>query len=325
VGIEKAFDDYQRKIDADIAHVRLARSRRDAFKAALIGDADVARVFSSGSIARSTQLDPIHDLDLIVEFDHAAHPMWGEPGPSAHEALAHIHERVVALLGVGGGTSARLVRQATAAGRNRSVKCFIDDPQDDDGFTVDAMPVIRQADGTLLIPCADDSCWTVADPESLIEAVAKAQEEWAHFRQMVRVLKHWRLSSGTPVKSLVIEVLALSCGTPGGTRAEWLLSFFTSAATEIWSGVEDPAGHCGPIQPDLDVAALATALGSARDRARLAVTAEADGDTDTALTNWQKVFGSDFPGARKRATVPGLVPAVVPAIRPRPVKDAPQG
>jgi hypothetical protein len=73
-------------------------------------------------------------------------------------------------------------------------ECFIDNPDDPDAFTVDAMPALRRLDGTLLIPEALTDQWVTADPEDLIRRVAKHHADWAYFRPMVRVLKHWRLS-----------------------------------------------------------------------------------------------------------------------------------
>jgi tRNA nucleotidyltransferase (CCA-adding enzyme) len=37
---------------------------------------DVVEVIPSGSLARSTHLGPIDDVDLIVVFDESMHPDW---------------------------------------------------------------------------------------------------------------------------------------------------------------------------------------------------------------------------------------------------------
>lgn len=322
MSIESAFDDYQRTVNADIKQVRLARQRRDLYKEAFRSETDVAEVFGSGAIARSTQLKPIHDLDMIMVFTAEDHPDWGQPGDSSLDALHHVATRTMALLGPDGSV-ASLVRQTRVEGRDRAVKCFVDPPEAENAFTVDAMPALRQADGTLLLPSVHRRRWEQADPEFLIEEVAKRQAEWEYYRPVVRVVKDWRLDLGIDVKSLVMEVLALRCLPTSGSRAEALRSFFTAAAVDVNYGVDDPAGYCGAIQPNLDLAALSAALRDAGVMAASACAAAADGDTDEALRHWQTLFGSDFPAPQK----PKLNPAVVaPAlIRPRPVKDAPQG
>lgn len=62
------------------------------------------------------------------------------------------------------------------------------------------MPVLRQADNTLLIPSTRTQEWSTADPEYLIEKVRLHHDDWSFFRPMVRVLKNWRngVTSDTP-------------------------------------------------------------------------------------------------------------------------------
>ncbi len=318
--LTKAFDTFQQAVNADIKQVRLARERRDAFKGALKGEPGVLEVFGSGSLARSTQLKPMHDVDLIMVFDAAAYPEWGQPGDSSADALEVVREMVKRLLGDNGGTVEELVRLAKP--RDRAVKCFIDPPEQDDAFTVDVMPVLRQADNTLLVPSKRKECWSTADPEYLIAQVKERQEKWSHFRPTVRVLKLWRHGVPTKVKSLVMEVLALKCLPTDTTRPQALKAFFTAAAVEVNYGVVDPAGHCGVIQLDLDTEALRTALESARDIAEKACAAAADGDSDGAALLWRELFGDDFPAPEEKGS--GAAAGSFLYV-PRLVVDAPQG
>jgi len=323
MGLDEAFDDFQEAVDGDRDQVVLARERRDVFKEAFSAEDDVTEVFGSGSLRRSTQLQPVHDVDLVVVYDQEDHPDWGQPGESAELALHHVRGRVNALLGATNGSVEQLVR--LARWRNHAVKCFIDDPDDPDAFTVDAMPALRQSDGTLLIPEALTNQWVTADPEDLIRRVAEHHADWKWFRPMVRVLKQWRLSVKVDgkIKSLVMEVLALDCMPRAGSRPAGLRAFFTAAAVRVNSPIADPAGHCGLIQVDLDVVGLRTALETASQVATEACAAAANGDTDDALRAWQEIFGSDFPAPEARKVSPwGVGPAL---ITPRPVKDAPQG
>lgn len=316
-----AFDAYQRTVDADPEQVELARERRDVFKKTLLAEPDVVEVFGSGSLQRRTQLKPVHDVDLVVVFADDEHPDWGTPGTSSEDALDYVRGRVNTLLGATNGSVDQLVRLARP--RDRAVKCFIDPPDQDDAFTVDVMPVLRQEDKTLLLPSRRQEDWSTADPEHLIREVDDRQSKWSYFRPMVRVLKLWRHGVPTKVKSLVMEVLALDCLPVEGNRSEALKAFFTAAAVQVGFGVDDPAGHCGAIQPDLDVVALRSALEDARDVAEQACAAAGDGDTDGAARLWQELFGDDFPApAAKKITSAVAGPLL---LRPRPVKDAPQG
>lgn len=314
----ESFTELQKVVDADPAVVSTARDRRDVFKSALLSAADVQKVWGSGSLARSTQLQPVHDVDLVVEFDGDQHLDWGRPGDSAEEAIERCRDLVTEMLSLNGGTKAQLVRQVNTADRNRAAKCFIDDPGDENAFTVDVMPALR-LDSGILIPSKRDRCWNEANPALLIAEVASRQSDWSHFRQLVRLLKYWsrqhKAETGR-VKSLVMEVLALDCLHYASNRPTALKEFFERASVHSLY-IEDPARLCGVIQPDLDTAGLRRALEDAADAAAQAAKAVVDNDQPAATKYWQSVFGSAFPlvlpvGAKSD---PG----------PRPIRDSPQG
>ena len=170
MSVNDAFKAFQGVVNADINAVREARARRDLFKEAFGPLPDVEEVIPSGSLARGTQKDPIRDVDVIIVFNGGDHPDWGEPGTSAKDALDYTREHVHGLLGATDGAHAQEVR--LARWRNHAVKCFLDDPDDPDAFTVDAMPALRR-DGKLLIPQALSEEWVDANPEYLITAVAQ--------------------------------------------------------------------------------------------------------------------------------------------------------
>jgi len=313
----ESFDSLQKEIDAAVEIVRLARERRDTFKAALSTASDVKVVWGSGSLARSTQLQPVHDVDLVVEFDAAEHPTWGQDGASAEEAIKRCRDLVHNLLSSESGTYAQIVRRVNTADRNRAAKCFIDPPESANAFTVDVMPALRR-DGGILIPFKSERRWTLADPEYLINRVAARQREWSQFRPLVRVLKHWarqhRSETGR-VKSLVMEVLALDC-LHEGNRTEALKRFFIEASTHSLL-IEDPAKLSGVIQPDLNTAGLRRALEDSALSSTAAVRAVANNDQPAATRHWKDIFGDAFP-----LVIP---PVGVPESGPRPIRDSPQG
>jgi predicted nucleotidyltransferase len=338
---DTAFDTHQSTVNAAPESVRDARRRRNFFCDALSKQADVTETIPSGSLARGTQRDPIHDVDLIIVFREEDHPDWGASGSaSAEAALEHIRGQVTSLLGVTSGSFAQEVRRADL--RTHVVKCFLDDPGDPGAFAVEVMPALRRLDGTLRIPeRGNEAGWVTADPEFLISEVAARHREWRSFAPMVRAIKKWKDVAGIGMKSLTAEVLALKClPVPQSgqvlTRPVALQQFFTGAAAAVMSGVFDPAGWCGEIQPGLDRAAVRAALLEAADVAARAVDAERRGDYDTAVCLWRSVFGPDFPeppggcpGSGKTASA-GLITAgaavsSAPAFIRRPVKDAPQG
>jgi len=327
--INAAFDELQRTANADPEQVREARTRRDLFESAFDAEDDVVQVVASGSLARSTQRAPINDVDVIVVYDASEHPEWGREGDSADEALRYAGERVNHLLGATNGAVAQVVRLARPG--NHAVKCFFDDPNDPDGFTLDAMPALRQADGTLLVPEKSSNRWISTDPEHLIRLVADRQSAWDDFRPLVRVLKFWKDEQDTGLKSLTVEVLAIDHLPQETSRAKALQRFFTAAQHAIELPIEDPAGLCGLIQSDLDVDKARAAIKAAASASWEAVIAQEHGDTNRAACRWRSVFGDAFPEpedgcpADTNALGPISVGVGIGTTTPRPVTDAPQG
>jgi hypothetical protein len=328
--IETAFNQLQKNVNAADEMVADARERRNVFKSAFetLDDADHGR--PSGSLARGSQIDPIKDVDVYIEFDAGAHPDWGQPGNSAADALDYTREKVNELLGITNGSYDKRVR--LARWRNHAVKCFLDDPDDPDAFTVDAMPVLPQEDGSLLIPEAVNSQWVLANPKQLIDEVAARHSDWSYFVPCVRLLKHWTREHNTGIKPLVLEVMALDHLRPADTRGEAIARFFAAAATAIDYPVVDPAGLCGEIQPDLDRAEARKHLERAAQIAHRARDAQARGETDETGCLWRQVFGEAFPepegGCSKYLNIItgiGGAVSVTPRRRPRPIRDTPQG
>lgn len=336
--VEAAFETFQIEVDADPDLVAVARARRLIFRDAFLGEADVSEFVYSGSLARKTQRDPMNDVDVIVVYNAAHHPDWGVDGDgSAKAALEHTRGRVRELLSASpdGEDFVRLTRL-----QNHAVKCFIDDPEDPDAFTVDAMPALRLEDGVLLVPEKNSDCWIKTNPEYLISKVAERQEEWTQFVPTVRMIKHWSETAGSEMKSLVAEVLALNELPVEARRAVALKRFFQAASIAVLGAVEDPAELCGEIQPSLDRQAACALLDQAASHAWKAVEAEDRGESDAALCHWRNLFGDAFPAPaggcdndedekyENIAVNVGSGAAAVGEIgreRSRPVKDSPQG
>jgi hypothetical protein len=317
VSIGSGFDTLQTNVNVPPGPLGEARRRRDLFKTHLVREKDVIEVRPSGSLARGTHKDPVNDVDVVVVFDEGEHPDWNQPGQSAEEALEHVRAAVKSRLSTDGTGDVRHTLL-----RNHSVKCFLDDPDDPDAFTVDVAPALERSERGIWIPEQVNRRWIPSDPQFLIDAVAKRHANWNEFARLVRVLKRWNTDHGNQMKSLTVEVLALD-HLPVGSRQQALASFFAAAQDAVWYPIEDPAGLCGPIQPDLDQAAASEALSTAADLAARAVEAEANNETRRAQCLWSKVFGDIYPepyGGCGAGTS-----SIIAPVPKRRVVDSPQG
>lgn len=321
--ISEAFDEWQEVVNADPALVDLARARRKSFEAALSGELDIAKCLPSGSIARGSQIEPINDVDLVVIYKRDLFPNWGDDGTSASEALEDLADKVRSLLGGSGEKEEQLVRLVKPG--NHAVQCWIDDPDEEDAFTVDVVPALQEGDH-LIIPESDNRTWIHTHPAFLVDAVLKRHHEWPTFVPLVRVLKRWNRDNDMSMLPLVVEVLALS-HMPQDDRPKALASFFTGAAAQIDSPIQDPSGVGGTIQPDLNISKARRALEKAADKSWSAVQAAEEGDNSQAQCIWRDLFGADFPAPPEGCgKVKGGAGAAVgvSSIR-RPVRDSAQG
>jgi hypothetical protein len=320
MSVESGFNSLQTTVNVDADDLAEARRRRNVFCAELLKEDDILEVRPSGSLARGTHKDPVHDVDLVVVFDAAKHPDWNQPGRSADTALAHLQDAVRRRLESDGTGDVRLARP-----RDHSVKCFLDDPGDPSAFTVDVTPALVRVEGGIHIPESRSATWVASDPQYLIDRVAERHREWNEFARLVRVLKRWNTDHGGHMKSLTVEVLALT-HLPVAARPNAVAAYFAATQEAVWDPIVDPAGLCGPIQPDLDAAPVSEQLAKAADLANRAVEAAANGEKQNAQCLWRQLFGDIFPEPYGGCGGIGAgAGAAAEAVPKRPVVDSPQG
>lgn len=326
MSLTNAFDKLQAAVNADPKVVTEARRRRNAFRAAFDGESDVIRTYASGSLARGSQIAPIKDVDLLVLYRESEHPDWGEPGGSAEAALEHTRDRIKDLL-TDPDPSDEVDAVRLTRVRDHAVTCWLDDPDDPDAFTVDVVPALERTEGGFWIPEKPSRAWIPTDPIYLVDCVLNAHKESQRtFVPLLRDLKRWSRDNGKVIKGLTIEVLALKHLPRNRARHDALEEFFVAAAEAVFQPIEDPAGLCGEIQPDLDRDTASKLLREAGDLAWRGNRAASRDDLKSAQCLWRKVFGTIFPeppGGCGNGR-PGVVPPVV-VVPQRPVQDLQQG
>jgi len=303
LSLEDAFHTLQQNVNADPAQVEEARRRREMFQTAFSKEPDADRPVPSGSLARGSQIEPINDVDLLWVYKHEEHPDWGQSESSAEDALNHAKDRIKELLGSEEalvelfgeeGRQMRWVREVHL--KNHAMKCFLDDPKDENAFTVDVVPALPRDARGFWIPEMSSSGWIETDPVYLIERVLERHGGYGEgqFVQLIRVLKRWSKDSGRVIKGLTIEVLALD-HLYDAERPLALARFFEAALNHIHEPILDPARLCGEVQPDLDRDRAEALLQRAADLSARAVVAAQRRKAEEAQCLWRELFGEIFP------------------------------
>ncbi len=307
--IGQVFDLFQDRVSASPADLKLARRRVRMVRRSMKRDRCVRTTLLSGSFARRTQCHPIHDVDLIAVFEKKARPDWDRDHGSAEAALREVEAILERHLGRGDGLGSGRIMKLEL--RNRVVECHLD-VRDQEGnprsFAVEIMPTVWSKElapgvrltSALRAPGRRQNRWITTDPLYLRRRFTLRRWAWRHFAPMARMLREWRDHNSPGLKSLVVDILALEhiprrFLRPFLTRQEAFLGFFEKAAVAVRSGVFDPAGRCGEIQPGLDRALLSSKLEESAERARSALQLERAGNHHAAVCIWRLIFGPNFP------------------------------
>ena len=283
----------------------LARWRRSVVTDALKNRPDVAEVIPSGSLARGTHLEPVHDVDVIVVFDEEMHQDWHGSG-SARAALEHVQTAIREALQAGPERPLGPVHNIEL--RNHVVAFELGLPSGaskPDVAPVDVMPAIREG-SRLRVPERSSDTWIDVDLESVMATLAVQQRAWSNFDEVVRLIKGWADHQGLRMPSPAAEVLVMEY-LPGPARSEAMsisdaiAGFFDAASRAHITHLPDPAGRYGEIAPALNFGALRGALSKSAALARQAVDAERawpkqDHPQDVVTHPrifWQEIFGQD--------------------------------
>lgn len=317
---DDGFRSFSRAIASDPIGVLLAKWRRDVFIRKLNKLPDVVKVIPSGSLARGTQIGPVHDVDLIVVFDKSQHPGYGTKGrsqeaaESAQAAMTHLENGLLEQLHPWRGAAGGLLKETEQRTHVVTYRGDWAGPFKEiipSAPPVDVMPAVQEG-SHLLVP-ERGTGWVDVDPEKLIRQVEQRQREWKYFKEVVGMVKAWARHNHLKMKNLAVEVMVLKyCPRPGifetMSCGEAVARFFEKAAKAHITSLEDPAKRSGKIDRHLDYGKLRSALGRAAVLSRQAMDAEhawknryyADGEVIHPGVFWRELFGKKYPRTNKR-------------------------
>src|SRR5256885_3038294 len=198
VQMSDLFDSFISRITPTEHELEIARQHRDTV-ASRIRLEGVLELINSGSYIKGTSIRPFTDLDLFVGFD-----------ATEYEAE---EERVITRLHYHLGQSfpASQVRLQT-----HSVGVIFSD-----GFRVDVVPgfALRTRIGYYRVRNRDDGRWVTTSVAIHKDFFQKRQDADPRFRDMVRLVKHWKNHRRRNYGSFMMELLvakAFKDGIPQG-------------------------------------------------------------------------------------------------------------
>lgn len=152
----------------------------------------------------------------------------------------------------------------------------------DTKHNVELLPAWENEDGTFTIPNSENGgSWEQWNPRSEIKKIKDSDANTGRTRSLIRMIKKWTECCSVKLKSYQIE--------------DKIVDFFgieTFSEKEYPVLVRDFFEYFSLIETNSDTKSH---LDTALDRAKKACEFEADDKLDSAVDEWRKIFGDDFP------------------------------
>lgn len=253
---------------------------RDAVESGLT----VLDSFLTGSYSRSTMIPPLSeaDIDIFVVFD-----------PSYYEANGQISllEKVKRVL-------KNTYPQTPSISRNgQAVTITFTD------FMVDVVPAFHRNGGGYVIPSTyNGGFWLATDPKQHVQISSKANS--AHkgdLVPLVKMIKCWNRNINKHFRSFHLEVLTWQIldGVTISNFSSGMRYFFDKGRNLISKKNPDPTGYNDDVGFYIDnrmkVGEAVSRFTTAYNRAVKAESYEKNGNIESAINEWRKIFGNNFP------------------------------
>jgi hypothetical protein len=231
-----------------------------------------------GSAGRKTIIRPLDDIDVLAVFDDSE--VWSTYQWDSWSFINRIRNALnkfaVEIVGT----------------RGQAVRLFYKVPPH-----VDIAPVFKYTSGSYALPDGKGG-WLTTNPDYHQGYLDTRNAQLGyHLKPMARMLKRWNNVHSHRLKSFHLEVMVANIFISlGSDYRDAAYQFFGKAP--YYLNVTDPAGHSGDLAANLtwkQQQDIMTSSNSARDKTRVALEAEAEGDHEEAIRQWRMVFGSEFP------------------------------
>ncbi|MBB1268480.1 nucleotidyltransferase [Shewanella sp. SR44-3] len=310
-------------VNLDGTRTNTARASRNFLKGNVIGLTDFFPLYSDknidfGSFARRTKIKPLDDIDMIItlsangctweeSFDGTVYLNTPSDSPEykdyRHDGTYRLNSRKVINRFVSKLSSLNHYERADLH-RNQNAATLKLTSYDWNFDIVPAFFTTEDSAGKTyyIIPDGKGN-WMKTDPRLDRQRVTDINQLCnGHVLNAIRAIKYWQRRSTMPsMSSYLLESMVLNHFEAKGEATEFIdinvINILGYIKNNIWSSVDDPKG----IQGNLNTLTY-------DDKLKISQKAETDfntalaarefekaGDHETAISEWRKVFGTEFP------------------------------
>jgi len=257
-------------------------TRQENVRDVVAGEMDVLDSFLTGSYSRSTMISPLSeaDIDIFIVLD----PKYYES-----DGQANLLDKVKRALLKTYTKTPKISRNGQAV-----TITFTD-------FVVDVVPAFNRKGGGYLIPNSVQKAWIATNPKTHVDVMI--QENKNHNGDLVpivKMIKGWNKNINNDFVSFYLELLAIKIfkNITISDFSSGMRFFFDKGREGIKYKVHDPVDYGGQINGLRNCKTVEDAVNRFETAYNRAIKAEQyakNGNIESAVDEWEKIFGDYFP------------------------------
>jgi hypothetical protein len=286
--VSDAFKNFKSELELPDRKQQQASTAQQEMRAEIAKHLHLSNSFLTGSYSRHTKIDPLNDIDVfLVRNDSRVGLSTGE-GTLPAQAIDQVITAVRAAY-----PSATIKKQARSVNVKLPLYSF--------GF--DLVPAwFRTPDG-YWIPDTDTGGWLPTDPEAHAKLLTDANDfSKLKLKPLIKMAKHWSSNNYDLLRSFHLELICVDLVRSGNLKPDTSFQFGVATILVhlpryVGKQMMDPTYGKSRVDKELssdEFNKLLSRIDSDSRRAIDALGLEAQGDHDSAIEKWNRIFLSGF-------------------------------
>lgn len=281
--IRQSYNDFKSNLEITGLQKHTVSTRHKNVRATVERELTVIRSFLTGSYSRNTMIAPLSegDIDVFIVLD-----------PSYYDKNGQIQllDKVKRVLKKTYPKTPKISRNGQAISIS-----FTD-------FVVDVVPCFNRRGGGYLIPDSIGHRWIETDPEEHVQYMSTNNSiHNRNLKPIIKMIKCWNRTINHHFSSFHLEVMVAQIlnnvtisDFPSGVRY-----FFDKGRFYVAKKNPDPSGYNNDvgsyINSQVKIDAAISRFATAYNRALKAEQYAKNGNINSAVNEWRKIFGNRFP------------------------------